>query len=137
MVKTPKNIIYLLFITYSVAAQNENGQYFLGTRVQSMPIYVNNKNGGFKELYKFINQNLIYPQSAIKDSLEGNVYVSFIVTEAGTTCNHKVLKGIRNDLDSEAIRVVRLLKFEKPAIQNGKPVKYEYHLKIPFHIRRK
>jgi protein TonB len=90
--------------------------------------------GGVKELSIFINENINYPKKAFKDSIEGIVYISMDVGTDGSTHNHIVIKGIREDLDNEAIRIAKLIKFEKPAIQNGKPAKVKYTLPVEFKL---
>lgn len=48
--------------------------------------------------------------------------------------NHKVLTGIRKDLNDEALRVVKLVNFEKPAMQSGKPIKVKYTIPVVFKL---
>jgi TonB family protein len=99
-------------------------------KCESMPIFKGN-------ILEFINKNINYPATALRDSLEGNVYVSFYVDTLGYTIEHKIVNAIRNDLDQEALRVTKLIKFEKPAMQNGKPVKVKYTLSVEFKLQKK
>ncbi|MDZ4204652.1 MAG: energy transducer TonB [Bacteroidales bacterium] len=101
--------------------------------VESFPEY----KGGTEAFSKMIKTNLIYPQSALMDSIEGRVYVQFWVETNGNTINHIVVRGIRKDLDEEALRVARLIKFDKPAMQRGKPIKVRYNLPIVFKLPMK
>ena len=78
-----------------------------------------------------------YPSKALRDSLEGWVYVEFIVDTLGFTINHKVIRGVRQDIDDEALRIARLIKFDKPALQRGKPVEVKYCLPIIFELPTK
>src|ERR1017187_43420 len=64
--------------------------------------------GGDDSLNSYLRNNLKYPKEALKDSVQGIVYTNFIVDETGKIIDVKILKSIRNDLDSEAIRVVCL-----------------------------
>lgn len=101
--------------------------------VEAWPEY----NGGTEAFLKMIKTNLIYPQSALMDSIEGKVYVQFWVDTSGNTKNHIILKGVRNDLDEEALRVARLIKFDKPAMQRGKPIKVKFTVPIEFKLGKK
>ncbi|WP_436413955.1 TonB family protein [Petrimonas sp.] len=92
------------------------------------------KNKGLEELTKFIIQNLQYPETALKDSLEGRVITQFWIDTLGNTYNHKIVRGVREDLDNEALRVVRLLKYEVPAIQRGKPIASRFTLPVVFNM---
>ena len=101
-------------------AQIDCDSIYLGYdwRFKSFPTY---KIGcsmeeSYNELYKFIQMHIVYPQTAKEDEIEGSVLVSFLIDSTGTTSQCKILQGVREDLDNEALRVVRLLIFEKPAI---------------------
>jgi TonB family protein len=74
-----------------------------------LPIYP----GGKKELREFISQNLKYPELAIKNKIEGDVVVDYQVDGLGDILDARVKRGIGFDCDEEAIRLVKLLKFEK------------------------
>jgi len=93
--------------------------------IESMPIF----NG---DIYSFIQKNMVYPKKALDEKVEGRVLVSFWVDTNGKTINHEIVEGIRNDLNQEALRIVRLLAFTKPGMQNGKPVKVKYTIKVEF-----
>ena len=88
-------------------------------------------------LRKFIKKHLKYPPAALRDTLEGKVYVEFIVDTNGFTLCHKVIKGVRHDVDEEALRVARLIKFDKPAIQRGRPVEFKYCLPFVFDLSKR
>ncbi len=85
----------------------------------------------------FIQNKIHYPESAKMDSIQGKVFVTFWIDTTGNTINCKVIRGIRKDLDNEALRVAKLIKFEKPAMQRGKPVKVKYVIPIEFKLNDK
>ena len=58
------------------------------------------------DLYKFISSNVHYPKKALKDSIQGKVYVRFETEKDGSVINAKVLRGVSKELDEEAIRVI-------------------------------
>ncbi len=91
------------------------------------------KNKGLEELTKFITQNLQYPETALRDSLEGRVITHFWIDTLGNTYDHKIVRGVREDLDNEALRVIRLLKYEVPASNRGKPIAVGFTLPIVFN----
>lgn len=100
------------------------------TLVETMPEFP----GGTGNIQKVIKENLKYPDSAIKDSVTGKVFVNFVVDTTGNLINIKILKGVREDLDNEALRVVGLLNGWTPGIQRGKKVKVAYSLPIHFTL---
>lgn len=89
--------------------------------------------GGEQGLYKFIAENVRYPDSATKYGIEGLVKVKFIVDEKGhiisaTTMNTSFGYG----LEEEAVRVVKMMPRWKPGKNNGKPVKVYFQIPIRF-----
>jgi protein TonB len=104
------------------------------TIIFSEPECIPEYKGGHQGLLYFISNNIKYPITAIEDSIEGNVFVNFIVDTNGFTKNHKVIDGIREDLNKEAIRIAELIKFEKPAMNGGRAVFYSYSLSIKFFL---
>ena len=90
------------------------------------------------DLIHFIQTNIQYPSSAVRDSVQGRVNVAFMIDTVGNTFNHRILKdGIREDLNQEALRVTRLIKFETPAFQKDKPVVINYVVPVVFSLKLK
>ncbi|MGE0635557.1 MAG: energy transducer TonB [Bacteroidia bacterium] len=98
--------------------------------VEQMPQYA----GGEMAMMKFIGSNLNYPTIARDNDIEGKVFILFIVERDGTTSNHTVKRSVYKELDEEALRVAKLLRFEKPGYQNGKPVRVEFTLPVKFSL---
>lgn len=98
--------------------------------VEQMPEF----EGGLQALSRFLGKNLQYPALALRNQVEGKIFLKFVVNERGEVDNPTVLKGLGAGLDEEALRVVRLLHF-RPGMQNGRPVKVYFSLPISFQIR--
>lgn len=64
--------------------------------------------GGKKSLFNFIYNNLIYPEYSMQNCLQGSVQISFKLNKQGKIWHSEVKKGFGTDLDTEALRVVRL-----------------------------
>lgn len=90
--------------------------------------------GGTQKVREIISQNLHYPETAIKDSLGGKVFVTFMVDTLGNTINAIVVKGVRKDLDEEAVRIVILLKGWIPATREGKKI-ISHKLTLPITFK--
>lgn len=128
-------LFFCLFCGIHVFSQIRNDsieEFSLGTVVESIPDF--RKKNGNEKLIKFIVQNLQYPETALKDSLEGRVITQFWIYNLGNTYDHKIVRGIREDLDNEALRVVKLLKYEVPAMLRGKPAALRFTLPIIFNM---
>lgn len=85
--------------------------------------------GGEKELNKFINKNLQYP---LQKDIKGTVYCNFVVDTNGVISNIKILIGIGEDFDKEAIRVIKKMPKWNSGLHYGKKVKVYSSLVIKF-----
>jgi periplasmic protein TonB len=83
--------------------------------------------GGQKVMYKFIEDNVIYPPTAKRNRMQGECIISFVLNEDGTTAGHKIVKNIGGGTGEEALRVVKLLKFRAPGykMQTTVPVYFK------------
>ena len=84
------------------------------------------------DMLSFIKEQIKYPETAKRDSIEGTVIVSFWVDTTGYTIQHKVKRGIREDLNEEALRVTKLIRFDKPAMQGESPVRVRMTVPVVF-----
>jgi protein TonB len=100
------------------------------TTVEQMPEFP----GGIEEMYKFLGDNLKYPQSAIENGITGRVYVQFVVDKNGRISSIKVIRPLGGGCDEEAIRVVKKMPSWAPGKQNGKSVSVWYTLPINFSL---
>jgi protein TonB len=100
-------------------------------QVEEMPVYADGDIG----LLNFIKENAKYPEEAKKNNITGKVIVRFVVKRDCTVSDVTVLQGVDPLLDAEAIRVVSLLKFEKPARNEGKDVPVWYMVPISFSLK--
>ncbi len=91
--------------------------------------------GGEKELFKFLNENINYPKQAIKNNIEGKVFLQFVIQEDGSITDIIVKKSLSDECDAEAIRVAKLLPEFIPAKQKGMLVPVYYVLPISFIIK--
>ena len=99
--------------------------------VEEMPTFP----GGDPEMMKFIYANIIYPEIAKENNIQGRVILKFCVTYKGTVDQVTVLKPVDPSLDNEAIRVIKMLPAWKPGKQGGKPVNVWYNVPIIFQLK--
>lgn len=89
--------------------------------------------GGFDAFYKHLGKSVKYPTVAKRTGTEGKVFVEFVINEFGEPVNFKVVKGIGSGCDEEAIRVLKLVRWE-PGKQRGKPVAVRKVLPVHFKL---
>ena len=90
--------------------------------------------GGDLGLMKYIQRNLKYPPIAKEYNITGKVYISFVVDKSGSVTNVKVVRGVDENLDAEAVRVIKSLPKYKPGTQRGKAVKTTLTIPINFTL---
>ncbi len=100
--------------------------------VEEMPEFP----GGVTNLRRYIQENTHYPYSALKDKLEGTVYVNFVVDRAGYVRNIRVARGLGNVLDKAAAYIVSQIPCTwKPGKQRGQPVNVPYTVPVTLRIK--
>lgn len=98
--------------------------------VEEMPQFGN----GWDDIRKYILDNIEYPQTAFDDSIEGRVYLQFVINEDGSVSNAEVVRGLRYDLEEECIRVIENMPDWKPGKQMGNFVKVRYVIPFIFKL---
>lgn len=97
------------------------------TRVEQPPQFM----GGFEAMMNFIKKTMRYPPKA-RNSIEGTVYVSFIVNIDGSLTEIKTIKTAHPALDAEAERVIKLMPPWIPGRINQRAVPVRFILPIKF-----
>ena len=91
--------------------------------------------GGTEAFYKYLSENIHYPEQAKADGIQGRVVVGFIVMDDGSIVNVEVQRGIGGGCDEEAVRVVKAMPKWQPAVYNGKPCNVHYSLPVSFKLQ--
>src|SRR5690349_611150 len=95
-------IFGFLIMALSVTAQEKKEKVQKGfgvTVTQVQPEFP----GGSDSLEAFLHNNLIYPEKAKKEHIEGKVYVGFKVSRTGKIIDPKVISTVSEELDNEAL----------------------------------
>ena len=100
------------------------------TSVEQVPEFP----GGLNEFYKFLSSNIRYPSESREKGIQGRVIISFIVEKDGELTNFKIAKSVKNDIDDEALRVLKMSPKWRPGFQNGLPVRVAYSVPIAFTL---
>jgi len=93
-------------------------------------------NGGdANEFSKWVNSRLVYPEIAKENGVQGRVTLQFTVENDGRVTNVRVLRGVDESLDKEAVRVVSSSPKWKPGKQRDRAVKVTYTFPVIFQLR--
>ncbi len=86
---------------------------------------------------KWVYVYLRYPREAVEAGVQGRVLVDFVIDERGKVRDVKVIRGVSDALDAEAVRVISASPDWKPARVRGKKVKCEMSLYVDFKLERR
>lgn len=98
--------------------------------VERQPFYF----GGNEALQEWIDKNMNYPASAIENHTEGKIIIEFIIDENGGVCDAQILKGLTDELNDEALRLVNAMPDWRPGKVKGEAVKTYFTTSITFRL---
>lgn len=90
--------------------------------------------GGMQAMYSYLGSEIMYPQEAFDQNIQGKVYVQFVVEKDGSITDVNVIKGVHISLDMEATRVISNMPKWSSGKQKGKKVRVRYTIPINFTI---
>ncbi|NTW24722.1 MAG: TonB family protein [Lentimicrobium sp.] len=111
-------------------AEEEMSESEIFTVVEETPQFP----GGDEMRLRFLSENLKYPQAAREASVQGTVYISFVIEADGTITNTRIVRGIGQGCDEEALRVIQLMPKWQPGKQRGKPVRVQFNMPVRFSL---
>lgn len=91
--------------------------------------------GGQKKLFEYLSKNVKFPPAAKANGIQGRVFVNFTVWKDGSIRDIKILRGVHDLLDKEAVRVVKSFPNWQPGKQRGKAVPVSFNLPINFQLK--
>lgn len=88
-------------------------------------------------LEKWVYQYLKYPESALRDGIQGRVMVDFIIEKDGKITDVRIVKGVSEELDAEAIKVVSASPKWKAGRVDGNKVRASLTIPIEFRLEKR
>jgi len=98
--------------------------------VEKMPQFPGGSNG----LFSFLIENIKYPAKAERNGIKGRVIVKFVVLKDGTIDDIEVAQSVHQDLDAEAVRLIKIMPKWQPGEQRGQAVNCRYTLPVIFKL---
>lgn len=93
-------------------------------------------NGGeVMDFAYWVAAEVVYPDEAYSNGIQGTVVVAFTVSKTGKVKDVRVVRGVEDELNAEAIRVVSSSPDWTPGIADGKPVDVTYTIPVRFKIQ--
>jgi len=100
------------------------------TSVEQVPQFP----GGMEGFSMFLGKNTRYPANMRENGVQGRVIISFVVETDGSLSDVHVTRGVADELDREALRVISSSPRWKPGVQNGRLVRVAYSVPINFAL---
>ena len=85
-------------------------------------------------MYPWIAGHMKYPEEAVKNNIQGRVWVIFTIEKDGEITDVKAVRSPSPLLAEEAERVVKAMPKWKPAKNKGEIVRSTFHLPISFRL---
>ncbi len=86
----------------------------------------------------YLYQNIIYPDTALAQGLEGMVVAEIVIAKSGMVTSHKILKDIGAGCGEEVGRVLneltKVAPIWAPALKGGQPIDYVMTIPVKFKI---
>lgn len=120
-----------LMISDDVVIQTSMPKEDVFVVVEEMPEFP----GGVIALKKYIKENTQYPYSALKNKIEGKVYLNFVVDRFGSVNHIRVARGVDDTLDKAAVYLASQMPTWKPGKQRGRAVSVSYTVSVEFALK--
>lgn len=89
--------------------------------------------GGKQAFETFIRENLKYPEEALNNRIEGDVFITYEVNDNGKVLDPVLRHGIGYGCDEEALRLIGILTFSGSS-NRGVRVRSRFNTRIPFRL---
>ena len=119
----------LLVYVYDYRSNHDAHRYGSWEVKEKMPEF---SKGGEDGLNEYLGRKIKYPKKAIQKMVSGKIMTSFVVDSNGQITNLKLLQGIGEGCDEEALKVITEMPKWTPGMQNGRKVNVHYLLPISF-----
>ena len=121
-------ILFSLTIGASIAQDTENENRFIIIDEPAQPA------GGYSDFYGRVSRELIYPDEARRQGIEGKVYIQFVVNVEGELTEFEINQDIGAGCGEAAIEAIKKAgKWSIPRHQ-GKPREMRILLPITFML---
>ena len=121
--------VEIFAVTEEEEEEVETVEFF---RVEVKPTFQGGDPNAFS---KWVAEHLQYPAIAKENGIRGRVILQFTICKDGSVRNVKVIRGVDEALDAEAVRVVKSSPKWTPGKQRGRPVNVTYTFPVIFDIR--
>jgi TonB family protein len=125
--------VTILGFSHPNASANKRAEVMDFASVDTPPSFP----GGYEKFANFIGTSIKYPEEAVKNKVQGKVFLSFVVEKDGTISDIQLAgRMLGSGTDEEAMRVLKSSPKWNPGVVDGKPVAVKYHIPIDFSLSK-
>lgn len=99
---------------------------------EEMPMF---QGKDINEFRNWVGKNLVYPQLAAENGIQGRVTISFVVERDGKVSNVEIMRSVDRELDAAAVKTVSSSPKWTPGKNRGKPVRIKYIIPVDFTLQ--
>ena len=93
--------------------------------------------GGRRQFKRYLEENMRYPEQALKNNVEGKVTIQFTVGSTGQVSDFRVIRGIGYGCDEEVIRLIKQGPKWSPTKRNEESVTDRVRVRMRFTLPKK
>lgn len=126
-----KNILILILSLLGadyIYAQDDQNIY---TMVEIPPEFPT----GYEGFYAFVSDIMRYPDAVKAQKIQGKVYIQFVVTKDGEVVDERVVQGVHELLDAEALRIMKLSPHWVPGRNTNNGPTYDVRIILPITFK--
>ena len=123
------NVPFMFRLSYDVeeASAVNDSVYNDAQKLASFP-------GGWEAFSKWMSENIQYPDSCMKEGIQGRVSLQFVVNTDGSIVDVEPLHSPHPALTEAAIQLVKRMPRWIPAENDGKTVRCRFKIPISYHL---
>jgi TonB family protein len=91
--------------------------------------------GGKSEFNRLFKQEVVYPEKSFAEKIGGKVDLKLSISEEGSLTDIKILSSVNEEIDAEAIRLIRLLEW-KAATNMGNKISSAIDFSVNFDPKK-
>ena len=134
--KIKRTLILVLCFTFSMTYLHSQEHIQTNDSIYKMAEIAPSFGESEADIFKYIAEHVVYPDSARALGAQGMVCCEFVVEKDGSLSHLKVVRSAHNEwLDAEAVRVISSMPQWKPGQIAGEQVRTRYFLPVNFKIQ--
>jgi len=129
--ETTEDKVVEIYAPVSLQAEEEATEEEVFVIVEDMPKF---KGGDINKFREWVQKRVRYPEIAAENSIQGRVYITFVVETSGLVSNVSITRSVDALLDEAAKEAVQASPKWEPGMQRGRPVRVRYSIPIIFQL---